>query len=787
MRASVPPLQFAEEPGCQKAVEKVDRVISKTASVFNIGHLSIPQRIANYEIIEKLGSGGMGCVYLARHTRLDRMVAVKVLNPQQSESKEVLLRFQREMKAIGKLDHPNIVRALDADTDNEHHFLVMDYVRGVDLSKVALRAGKIPIPDACELIRQAALGLHHAHQRGLIHRDVKPSNIMLAEDAAGGVQVKILDLGLAQFDGQTSITNLTITGQMMGTLEYMAPEQGANSRMVTEQADIYSLGCTFYELLCGEPPFSAGRYNTPLALLSAIATEDLLPAAEKCGVSQELGTLIDGMLARDPADRPSSCADIAAKLESFSADGDLAALLKRVESSTSENKKTSPGAQRVPYSETMRLGNATTDRGIIYEQEPQADQSHFFKLKFLLILCCMSLLLFGVILLLPTKHGFVRIEILDPSIEVTIDGDEKYLVSGKETSFEVTPGKHSLRLRSAGIEFNTSQFIVTRKNTTALRVSLLPGNKLRVLNGDDVLDEYQIPMPQKPFAAIQKTPSQAIVPTLASRADGSQTISERNRILADRLLEDGQRILHVEVPGKTYSLRGNNLPKENPFRVTYIQTRPHSPISEEEFELLLNSRLIDLEVIRFTEQNPPADWLERLHQVYPELLQLYGFYSLPEYFEPIDRFKKLTQHVLYGISDEEAVRWTEMLLSKPDLTFIHYSKCKINQDVFDVLAKSQNMETLAFMNVSFGDEGLKAIRKIHSLKTLRLIIHRGKFSREGVMALAGHPNLVEIMVKNGHPAQLDDLKDLLKTLPGCVLITENLGIQKRYSHQDIVN
>ena len=173
------------------------------------------------------------------------------------------------MKAVGKLSHVNIVGAHDAGEIDGTHFLVMEYVDGLDLSNIARRLGQLPIPDACELVRQAATGLQHAYKHELVHRDIKPSNLMLTPEG----QVKILDLGLALLDGTSGENNeLTSTGQMMGTLDYMAPEQGMDSHTVDIRADVYSLGATLYKLLTGTAPFAGTQYDTPVKKMMALAT-----------------------------------------------------------------------------------------------------------------------------------------------------------------------------------------------------------------------------------------------------------------------------------------------------------------------------------------------------------------------------------------------------------------------------------------------------------------------------------------------------------------------------------
>jgi hypothetical protein len=178
---TVPEDAFATEPDCMQALDRA-AALARGADVHSAESSASNLPIATlgpYRLLEKLGEGGMGAVYKALHTRLDKLVAIKVLPADRMQNPAAVARFEREMKAVGKLDHPHIVRATDADEQDGTHYLVMEYVPGCDLSQLVKQLGPLPIPEACELVRQAALGLEHAHQHGLVHRDIKPSNLML--------------------------------------------------------------------------------------------------------------------------------------------------------------------------------------------------------------------------------------------------------------------------------------------------------------------------------------------------------------------------------------------------------------------------------------------------------------------------------------------------------------------------------------------------------------------------------------------------------------------------------
>ncbi len=212
--------------------------------------------LGQYILLDLLGEGGMGQVFKARHRRLDRIDALKVIRSETLQSPDALRRFQREARAAARLQHPNIVTVYDADEANGTHYLAMEYVPGVDLASTVRKDGPLWVGQACEYIRQAAMGLQHAFERGMVHRDIKPANLLLTADRR---QVKILDMGLARLatveDRQQSVGDLTQSGIVMGTPDYMAPEQAIDSHAVDIRADIYSLGCTLYYLLSGKPTF----------------------------------------------------------------------------------------------------------------------------------------------------------------------------------------------------------------------------------------------------------------------------------------------------------------------------------------------------------------------------------------------------------------------------------------------------------------------------------------------------------------------------------------------------
>ena len=317
------------------------------------------KQLRDYQLLEQLGQGGMGTVYRAVHVHLDRTVAVKVLPPERTRDPQAIARFRREMRAIGKLHHPNIVVAHDAGEADGTHFLVMELVEGLDASRLVHQVGPLPVADAAEIVRQAAAGLQHAHEHGLVHRDIKPSNLMLAvgqasslpkkgsgvrgqgSTGAGPATVKILDLGLALLEGpQHAGDELTAASQMMGTADYVAPEQAGDSHSVDIRADIYSLGCTLFKLLTGEAPFTGKQYTTAIQKMMAhISAPPPDVRTRRPEVPPALAAVVAKMLAKEPADRYQTPAEAQAALAPFCTGADLAKLAR-----VASGENQSPGA-----------------------------------------------------------------------------------------------------------------------------------------------------------------------------------------------------------------------------------------------------------------------------------------------------------------------------------------------------------------------------------------------------------------------------------------------------------
>jgi eukaryotic-like serine/threonine-protein kinase len=274
-----------------------------------------------YRILERLGEGGMGQVFKARHESMQRTVALKVIRKDKLSDPRVLARFRQEARAAAQLAHPNIVTLYDASEIGGTHFLALEYVEGCDLGQLVKEKGPLPIVQACDYVGQAALGLQHAHERGLVHRDIKPSNLVLARlhgTNAPGL-IKLLDMGLARLNaGETADAHnpgLTQADAVIGTPDYMAPEQAKNSRTVDARADLYSLGCTLYYLLTGQTPFDGASAVEKLVqhqMEEAAPLRKLRPDAPA-----ELDKVVRKLMAKRPEDRYASAAAAAEALVPF--------------------------------------------------------------------------------------------------------------------------------------------------------------------------------------------------------------------------------------------------------------------------------------------------------------------------------------------------------------------------------------------------------------------------------------------------------------------------------------
>lgn len=416
--------------------------------------------VGPYDLLRPLARGGMGSVYLARHRKLQKQVAVKILPARPFRNDHFLARFQREIRAAGQLNHPAIVSATDAGEDESTHYLVMEYVDGLDLSRTARLIGALEIADACAIIHSVALGLSHAHAAGIVHRDIKPSNLMLSQ--AG--EVKILDFGLAQVGLWDELSaELTTVGQLMGTLDYMAPEQAERADAVDYRADLYSLGATLFRLLCGRPPLAASPDMSPLARLRLLGSQEpprldtLRPDAP-----ESLVNIVSDLLARDPASRPPSAAHVAERLKPLTEGADLRDLIANAQTKAQADCDDETSA--VPPLAVKPAGGSHRGSGASG------------RMKWWLATACMPLLILaGILITLEFQKGQLIIDsTADIEVQLLRDGEfyERLKIEPGANATRLYAGNYRIILDagSDGVEVDQQQIELRRGETVVARL-----------------------------------------------------------------------------------------------------------------------------------------------------------------------------------------------------------------------------------------------------------------------------------------------------------------------------
>jgi tRNA A-37 threonylcarbamoyl transferase component Bud32 len=433
-----------------------------------------------YTILRELGRGGMGVVYQARQTLLQRQVAIKVLNKSVLDRPGALERFQREVQAAGKLAHPNIVTAYDADQAGDLHMLIMEFVPGQSLAEVLHKKGALPVAQACNYVRQAALGLQHAHEKGMVHRDIKPGNLILTPQG----QVKILDFGLAKVASERRPgKNLTTVDAYLGTPEYSAPEQATDARSAKVQADIYSLGCTLYALLAGAPPF---REETVIQTILAHLEKEPLPLPElRPEVPERLWTVLAKMLAKKPEQRFQTPAEVAQALLPFCKAGAKttapgAAEKATAGDATAREVKVEPAVSDSPF---QGLDAETAAAKPVKPRPGRPAPRAAGKRKWLagagvaaavLLLLGLVGLWLGGVFTVKTPNGLLVVEVNEPNPDVYIDG-EKMTVSwagGKKAEITIRPGTHKVEVKKNGFTVHGEEVTLKDGERTVLTARL---------------------------------------------------------------------------------------------------------------------------------------------------------------------------------------------------------------------------------------------------------------------------------------------------------------------------
>jgi Leucine-rich repeat (LRR) protein/tRNA A-37 threonylcarbamoyl transferase component Bud32 len=424
--------------------------------------------LGSYAVLDKLGQGGMGMVFKARHRRMNRLVALKVLSPAITKNPGAVKRFQREVEAAAKLDHKNIVAAYDAGEDKGVHFLVMEYVEGADLSNLVKKQGPLPVGAAVQCILQAAGGLVQAHAAGIIHRDIKPSNLLLDKKGT----VKILDMGLARIEGANTAggvaAELTQSGSIMGTCDYMAPEQALNTKHADQRADIYSLGCTLYYLLTGKAIYGG---ETAMEKLFA-HRENPIPSLRQSRpeVPKKLEAVYQKMVAKEPKDRYQTMVQVVTALESCKAAGELTGLATAIQSAAVAARQPVAATVTDTHGDFGDMTEAPAPVGKLPHRNAKG------KWKWLVaggIVAAAAILVAFAIIKVETSQGTFIIETDDADAAVMLDKAGGVILHDKKTDrkYHLKPGKHDLKSGDyeivvselpAGLEFSTKSFTLKK-------------------------------------------------------------------------------------------------------------------------------------------------------------------------------------------------------------------------------------------------------------------------------------------------------------------------------------
>ncbi|WP_166819939.1 protein kinase domain-containing protein [Thalassoroseus pseudoceratinae] len=437
-------------------------------------------RVGGYVVQSRIGAGGMGEVFKAHHHRLKRQAAIKVLPHTAVKDEEAVQRFHREAEAAAQLTHPNIVLTYDADETRGIHYLVMEYVDGVDLSALVKQTGPMQLEKAVGCIHQAARGLEYAHSQGIVHRDIKPHNLLLDTNGT----IKILDMGLARVENAEN-DELTATGRVMGTIDFMSPEQAADTKSADARSDIYALGCTLFYLLSGQSIYPA---DTIYAKIFAHKQHPIPPLTDAApSAPQSLDDVYQKMVAKNPEDRYQSMTEVLAALENcqlLNADSTMPSFDTQMrEMATFDTKTPETIAWEHPNNSgaTIPSSNAmheTIDTAVLPSSEPASRKSRWLGIA---ALACVMTLVAGIVINLETPAGTVILQVDDPNAVgafVTIDGEKKVTIKTADNPvpIQVTADekRRTLKVTKDGFEAFTKEFTVKSGDQQTLRVRLEP-------------------------------------------------------------------------------------------------------------------------------------------------------------------------------------------------------------------------------------------------------------------------------------------------------------------------
>ncbi|MCO8123488.1 protein kinase [Stieleria sp. TO1_6] len=737
---------------------------------------SMPKRIGPYELREKLGEGGMGTVFKAWHSRLRRYVALKMLPHETANDAELLARFDREMQAAGKLSHPNVVTASDADYRDGIHFLVMEFCDGMDLSKVIKRLGKIEVADACEIICQAADGLQHAHQHGLVHRDIKPSNLMLSRDGV----VRILDMGLARLN-TTDARELTSTGQVMGTFDYMSPEQASGSGAVDVRSDIYSLGMTLYKLLTGTFPFAPPQYDTTIKKLVAKASTPAPSVSlHRPDLPADVVQACDKMLMIDPDLRFADPKELRTVLQPYCQGADLMQLIQdAAEAAPDHERQTEPDRTTMaflPASEIDTVSEHGNSLGFELNSTQEAtqllsqpsitnnDQRSLAPRKHRLMAKptgivggTVGLLICGLIAL--WAFGLFTIKTPAGTLEIRSKGERfATLMQGKKITIKNTLSGETftidLKTRDERREFEPGQYVVLTSDSGLETFT----KHFTIRSGEIELIEVR----WKP------NPSEASVVapmiTRGNTASPSETvdrISERNeREFIRELIEKGAEVWYQRGKEGFECNQVSEIPTDPAAYVFGIQTPAHRPFTEADFAGVavigrLHTLIIDTDKVDY-------NGLHHLKKLSLGRLQISLTNARSDTLELVATMTSLRTLAPGYVTKEQLRKLHPLVPTLQNLGF--YSAGIQDKELAELGEFNQLLELTLTNNPDVTDAVIPQILKIPTLQTLRL--PGTKVTDAGIMQLKQMNNL-QLITLEGTQCTAAGVAKLRQALPAC--------------------
>ncbi|MCC6419073.1 MAG: protein kinase [Gemmataceae bacterium] len=782
---------FVQEAQCRHAVAQVQALTPAAATAS-----PVLAQLGQYQLLHPVGRGGMGVVYKALHPFLKREVVLKVLPPERLRKPQAVARFRREMEAVGKLQHPNIVQATDAGESDGQHFLVMEHVEGCDLARLVRKRGPLPVADACEAIRQAALGLQHAHEHGLVHRDIKPSNLLVTP--AG--QVKVLDLGLALLRGEMAEGELTEVGQIMGTLDYMAPEQAFDAHCVDGRADVYSLGCTLFFLLAGRPPYDGSEYRQALKKMLAHAGGPI-PALPPLRPDAPAGleAVLQRLLAKKPADRFATPADVATALAPFCAGHDLPVLLRSEDSppDTARVARTAdalltarvspaPSGRRPEGSgEATPAGQpAASSRG-----RPSVPRRVLPWLGAAAAGLLGALWVAGVIFRVQTPAGTLVIEVDQPGAAVFLN-NRKYelkIPGGEPITVEVDEGKHELKVTKGGFETFTKQFAVRAGGKETVKVRLEPlaaaGKHQPPPAADPERTAVEWVLKQggtvgladrRVWKQVTDLPGGSLRPVGISLPHRSTQNGIVGTVLTDhdleqlRALPDSVRVLDLR--GHAYTDAGIDRLTGSPFAARLAMLHLASPnLTDAGFDHLPRCQGLTTLHLRWLGPHFTGAGLKNLRRL-PHLRELGISYTWVR-DEGLAHLAGLKLHHL-GLRGcvEISNEGLKAVGRLPELQALGlYGVERVSDAGVNHLRGLKQLHLLDLAHTRLGDEGLKPLANLSNLRTLYL--GNTRVTDAGVDTLARMKTLTVLSV-NGTQITSAGVEKLRKALPRCKIVHE---------------